>query len=486
VSWQLASFLVLATALALGFAWYERSRPPARVLALVAALAALAVVGRIGFAPFPNVKPTTDIVLFAGYALGGAPGFAVGAVAAIVSDIFFLQGPWTPWHMAAWGGVGLAGGAIGTVVRRRSGADADTERGRGEDRAEFEPHEIRRWPLAAACGLAGLAFGLVMDLYMWTLGAEQTLAAYAAISVRSLPFNVAHVAGNVTFALLIGPPLVRALRRYRRRFEVRWPAPGAVPTRAACAGAALAVPLALAALAGTPAAEAASPAGRAASYLAGVQNGDGGFGSARGRRVDPALRRPRPLSGAARRRSGDGSFERKIDLTAFGVLALRAAGEGARSARVRESAAWLVGEQRPDGGFPANRFIGASDVDDTGAVLQALAAAGYAGDHPSVTEALRYLEGAQTPSGGFPLMAGGAPNAQSTAYALQGLVAIGRGRGDNARRALSYLRSLQLPDGSVRKSAGSRADPVWVTAQAASALALKAFPLDPVPLRPPA
>ncbi len=33
---------------------------------LVATLAALAVVGRLAFAAIPNVKPTTDIVLFAG------------------------------------------------------------------------------------------------------------------------------------------------------------------------------------------------------------------------------------------------------------------------------------------------------------------------------------------------------------------------------------------------------------------------------------
>ena len=55
MSWQLASFLVLGTVLLAGFAWYERSRPPSQVVALVAALAALAIAGRIAFAAFPNV-----------------------------------------------------------------------------------------------------------------------------------------------------------------------------------------------------------------------------------------------------------------------------------------------------------------------------------------------------------------------------------------------------------------------------------------------
>ena len=103
MSWEIASLLMLAAALAAGFLWYERSHPGSRMLALVATLAGLAAIGRIAFAPLPNVKPTTDIVLIAGFALGGAPGFVVGAVAALASNLVFGQGPWTPWQMAAWG-----------------------------------------------------------------------------------------------------------------------------------------------------------------------------------------------------------------------------------------------------------------------------------------------------------------------------------------------------------------------------------------------
>ena len=112
MSWQLVSFLILAGVLLGGFAWYERSRPPAQVVSLVAALAALAIAGRIAFAAFPNVKPTTDIVIFAGYALGGAAGFAVGALTALVSNFWFGQGPWTPWQMAGWGMCGLLGAGL--------------------------------------------------------------------------------------------------------------------------------------------------------------------------------------------------------------------------------------------------------------------------------------------------------------------------------------------------------------------------------------
>src|ERR671923_1026480 len=109
MSWQVAAYALLALVLAGGLAWYELSRPPARTVALVAALAALAVAGRLAFAAIPNVVATTDIVLIAGYAVGAAPGFAVGALAALVSNLWLGQGPWTPWQMAGWGLCGLLG-----------------------------------------------------------------------------------------------------------------------------------------------------------------------------------------------------------------------------------------------------------------------------------------------------------------------------------------------------------------------------------------
>ena len=80
MSWQLASFLLVALALAGGLWWYERTRPPAKVVAVIATLAALAALGRDAFAALPDVKPTTAIVLVAGYAFGAPSGFAVGAL----------------------------------------------------------------------------------------------------------------------------------------------------------------------------------------------------------------------------------------------------------------------------------------------------------------------------------------------------------------------------------------------------------------------
>ena len=74
MSWQLTSLAILALAIVAGFAWFERSRPSARIVAAVAALAALGIAGRVALAPIPNLVATTDVALLSGYVLGPAPG----------------------------------------------------------------------------------------------------------------------------------------------------------------------------------------------------------------------------------------------------------------------------------------------------------------------------------------------------------------------------------------------------------------------------
>ena len=209
MTWQLASFSLLALALAGGFAWYEKTHPSSKVLALVATLAALAALGRVAFAPLPNVKPTTDIVLIAGYALGGAPGFVVGAVSALVSNFFYGQGPWTPWQMAAWGAVGIGGAVLARMTARRLG----------------------RLPLALACAAAGLGYGFVLDVSTWiNFTGGETSGTLGAVLISAAPFDAAHAIGNFLFCLAFGPALVRAVSRFRDRFQVRWKP--AAPSRA--------------------------------------------------------------------------------------------------------------------------------------------------------------------------------------------------------------------------------------------------------------
>ncbi len=547
MSWQLASLAIVVASLALCFWWYERSRPSSKEVALVATMAALAALGRDAFAALPDVKPTTTIVLICGYAFGAGPGFAVGAVGALASNIFLGQGSWTPWQMIAWAVVGVAGAMLGLLLRRRP---------------------LGRWTLALACALAAEIFNLLIDLYSWSVGGTHTLAAYGAWLASALAFDMTHVVASFLFGLTFGPALLRMLIRARTRMEIVWqPLPGAA---AAIAVALLGIAGLLAGhgLAGqnaTGAREAAALDRRATvavravvasaqartarldisrelSFLAGAQNPDGGFGGARGQSsselytgwvaIGLAAAGREPLSvrrdghtvldalrgeaaslqgagdiertilalhacGVSVRslpggdpvarllgfRDGDGSFGRLSNLTAFAIFALRAAGYSAADPIVRGAARWLSGQQEADGGFGFGPRGGGSDVDDTAAVLQAIVDAGTRSG-AVLAHATSYLIRSQNPDGGYPERPGGESNAQSTAWAIQGLIAAGKNveaiTREGSRSPLGYLASLLAPDGSVRYSRTGSQTPVWVTAQALTALAGKPFPIAPV------
>ncbi len=501
MTWQLGSFAVLAVGLAGGFGWYERRQPDARIVALVATLAAFAAIGRIAFAAFPNVKPTTDIVLIAGYALGGGPGFVVGAVAALTSNFFFGQGPWTPWQMAAWGVTGWIGAGLALATAGR----------------------IRRIPLAVVCALAGFAFAATQDFGDWVSFSDHSFRQLQAYIGTGVGFDFIDAAGCLVFALAFGPWLLGSVRRFARRLQVTWLPAGAV--------APLMVVGLVALLGAAPARAAASPA----QYLRSAQNTDGGFGGAPGQPssslfsgwaalglaaggLDPAdvahggpsllsyvesnpgtdvgsIERTMLVAGAAgvpatgfggrdlvaalrRHIRPDGSIEDQVNLTSFAVLAFKAAGVPSPG----RTLAWLIHQQDPDGGFSFTTAGGGSDVDDTGAALEALAGDGAAARARS--RAVRFIRRQQNRDGGFPSLRGGSSNAQSTAWGMQGLLAAGVDPTSLARNPGGYLTGLIGADGHVGYSRGTDQTPVWVTAEAMMALDGKPLPLAAVARAP--
>jgi energy-coupling factor transport system substrate-specific component len=510
MSWQLGAFAILGLALAGGFAWYERARPDARIIALVATLAAFAALGRIAFAAVPNVKPTTDIVLISGYALGGGPGFVVGALAGLTSNFFFGQGPWTPWQMAAWGGTGMLGAGLAVVTHRRIG----------------------RWPLALACTVVGFTFTAIQDVGDWVNYSAHTTAQLGIYVGKGIGFDFVHAAGCLVFALAFGPSLTRSIQRFATRVQVTW-RPADVVAPAVIAAAVLSAAL----VAGLSGPVSASAASTPTSYLLAAQNSDGGLGPSPGQQssqldagwaalglaadgINPvnvrhggaslidyvrtgvgsqqqdvgSLERTILIVSAAGLRANsfggqdliaglernvqhDGSVSGQVNLTSFAVLALRAAGVSPQSSTIT----WLEHQQGGDGGFNFATGGGSSDVDDTGAALEALAGTGATG----TSRAVAFIRAQQNSDGGFPAQPGGDSNAQSTAWAVQGLLAAGSDpsavRRASSRSPLQYLSSLIATDGHVQYSRSSDQTPVWVTAQAAMALARKALPLAPAP-----
>ncbi len=191
--------LLAAALLVAGVSWIEAGPGAAREVTLVATLAAVAAAGRVLLAAVPGVQPVTVIAVAAGAALGARAGFATGALAALVSNLFLGQGPWTPWQMLGWGACGLVGAALRSLIRHRVA-------------------------FAAICFVLGFAFSSLMDLWLWLSFFPHTWEALTVVFGRGVWFSAAHAVGNVVIALAVGPELRRLLERYGRRLrtEVVW------------------------------------------------------------------------------------------------------------------------------------------------------------------------------------------------------------------------------------------------------------------------
>jgi hypothetical protein len=112
------------------------------------------------------------------------------------------------------------------------------------------------------------------------------------------------------------------------------------------------------------------------------------------------------------------------------------------------------------------------DSNDTAFAIQALRTAGVRGK--PITRAVGFLRKFQRRDGGFELSKGRGSDAQSTAVAIQGLVAAGS---KPSPAAFRYLAKLRRADGSYRYSVRYAATPLWVTSQTLLALARQPFPL---------
>ncbi len=187
---------VAVAAIAVFLVGWERSRPGLRQIMPTVVLGALAAAGRILFAAFPDVKPVSAICILAGAVFGRRSGFMVGALAALVSNFFFGQGPWTPWQMYAWGMIGYLAGMLA-------------------DRGLLEkPAVVYSFGFASA-----FFYGLLLN--SWTvvgfvrpLNWETALLTYAAAA----PFDLIHAVATVAFLAIVFVPWRRKLERIRAKY----------------------------------------------------------------------------------------------------------------------------------------------------------------------------------------------------------------------------------------------------------------------------
>ncbi len=181
------------------FLAFENRAPSARELVLVAVMTAFSAAGRFVFAPIPFFKPVSAIVTIAAMYFGGRAGFMIGALSAVISNIYFGQGAWTPFQMLCWGLIGLAAGLL-----NKKGILEKT------------------LPLCVYGVLSGAFFSAVMDV--WTAlsaeGGAFSLMRWLAALAASLPITAVYCVSNAVFLLVLRKPLGKRLDRLKTKYGV--------------------------------------------------------------------------------------------------------------------------------------------------------------------------------------------------------------------------------------------------------------------------
>jgi len=183
----------------------------AKAIALLGILAACGTALRVPSPGVAGFEPVFFLLIPAGRVLGRGFGFVLGAITIASSAIVTGGiGPWLPFQMfgAAW--MGFGAGCLPAGVRGRA--------------------EIAM--LAGYAAVSAVLYGTLLNLWFWPFGAgTSTSFSYVPAAgllsnlhrfvlfdlTTSFGFDLSRAATNATLVLLLGRPVLAALRRASRR-----------------------------------------------------------------------------------------------------------------------------------------------------------------------------------------------------------------------------------------------------------------------------
>ena len=182
----------------------------AKAIALLGILAACGAALRVPSPGVAGFEPVFFLLIPAGRVLGRGFGFVLGALTIAVSALITGGvGPWLPFQMfgAAW--IGFGAGCLPPA------------RGKSE-----------LGVLAAYAAVAGILYGSLLNLWFWPFGAgsggpfsfvpgaglAQNLHSFFFFDLTtSLGFDIPRAITNAVLVLVLGRPVLGALRRASRR-----------------------------------------------------------------------------------------------------------------------------------------------------------------------------------------------------------------------------------------------------------------------------
>lgn len=197
--YYIISMLIIFAALVPFVLLFEHRKPKTRELVLISVMTAFAVAGRAAFYMIPQFKPAVAIIIITGVSLGSESGFATGALTAFISNMFFGQGPWTPWQMFA---MGLIGFISGFVFKR-----------------EIDTKKQLAGLIIYGAFITFFVYGGIMDTSsLFMMSSDISFKALLAIFASGFVFNLIHALSTVFFLLVLAKPVIKKLRRIKLKY----------------------------------------------------------------------------------------------------------------------------------------------------------------------------------------------------------------------------------------------------------------------------
>lgn len=179
---------------------FEASKPSVHELVVIAVLCAITVASRAAFFMVPQFKPMAALVIISGVCFGPQSGFLVGSLSAFISNMFFGQGPWTPWQMFCFGFIGFLAGIL------------------------FYSHLIKPTRInLCVFGFASvmLIYGGLMNLSSLLMFSSQiTLASLLAVYISGFWFDIIHASATAFFLYTLGQNLIKRCERVKDKYGI--------------------------------------------------------------------------------------------------------------------------------------------------------------------------------------------------------------------------------------------------------------------------
>ena len=179
------------------FMMFEKRKPQAIELVILAVMIALAVIGRVAI-PIPHFKAAFAIIILTGIAFGPEAGFIVGAITAFASNFFYGQGAYMPWQMMAYGAGGMLAGFV------------------------FIKNRIPKKPwIMAIFGFFAVALwiGPLLDTsHVFIMMPKISFDTVTAALASGFPVNISQGLCTAIMMFLFGKPLLEKLDRVKQKY----------------------------------------------------------------------------------------------------------------------------------------------------------------------------------------------------------------------------------------------------------------------------